>query len=118
MVSDSSNRIALHLLNNWGHVVREEMNTSYLSIIIIIVMFKGDIKSVFFIYSRTTPYVVALVIAKFLHTFGLFITYEQLKVVHVVQFLFITRVWYVIQLFYCIYNLQQCSQFGLNMTLM
>ncbi|XP_068694345.1 proton-coupled zinc antiporter SLC30A5-like [Montipora foliosa] len=43
-------------------------------------------------YTKTTPYVVALVIAKFLHTFGLFITYEQLKVVHVVQFLFIIRV--------------------------
>ncbi|KAK2564461.1 Zinc transporter 5 [Acropora cervicornis] len=43
-------------------------------------------------YTKTTPYVVALAIAKFLHTFGLFITYEQLKVVHVVQFLFIIRV--------------------------
>ena len=49
----------------------------------------------FFFSCRTTPYVVALVIAKFLHTFGLFVTYEQLKVVHVVQFLFIIRVWYV-----------------------
>ena len=70
------------------------MNTSYLSITMIIIMFKGGNKGViFFIYSRTTPYVVALVIAKFLHTFGLFITYEQLKIVHVVQFLFIIRVW-------------------------
>ncbi|XP_015780431.1 PREDICTED: zinc transporter 5-like [Acropora digitifera] len=47
-------------------------------------------------YTKTTPYVVALAIAKFLHTFGLFITYEQLKVVHVVQFLFIIRVWTVL----------------------
>lgn len=38
---------------------------------------------------------IALVIAKSLHTFGLFVTYEQLKIVHVVQFLFIVRLWYV-----------------------
>ena len=48
-----------------------------------------------FIFNRTTPYVIALVVAKFLHTFGLFVTYEQLKVFHVVQFLFIVRLWYV-----------------------
>ena len=49
-----------------------------------------------FIFNRTTPYVIALVVAKFLHTFGLYVTYEQLKVVHVVQFLFIVRLWYVL----------------------
>lgn len=49
-----------------------------------------------FIFNRTTPYVIALVVAKFLHTFGLFVTYEQLKVFHVVQFLFIVRLWYVL----------------------
>lgn len=42
-------------------------------------------------YTVTTPYVIALVVAKFLHTFGLFVTYEQLKVIHVVQFLFVVR---------------------------
>ncbi|EDO34617.1 predicted protein, partial [Nematostella vectensis] len=40
---------------------------------------------------RVTPYVVALVIAKFLHAFGLFVAYEQLKVFHIAQFLFIVR---------------------------
>ena len=49
-----------------------------------------------FIFNRTTPYVIALVVAKFLHTFGLYVTYEQLKVFHVVQFLFIVRLWYVL----------------------
>lgn len=98
MASDSSNGYCSPSFEQRWPGVREEMNTctSCLSIIIIISMFTGDIKGVFFIYSRTTPYVVALAIAKFLHTFGLFITYEQLKVVHVVQFLFIIRVWYVI----------------------
>lgn len=50
-----------------------------------------------FIYflDRTTPYVIALVLAKFLHTFGLYVAYEQLKVVRVVQFLFIIRLWFV-----------------------
>ncbi|PFX34488.1 Zinc transporter 5 [Stylophora pistillata] len=42
-------------------------------------------------YTVTTPYVIALVVAKFLHAFGLFVTYEQLKVIHVVQFLFVVR---------------------------
>ena len=52
-------------------------------------------KVVFFhlVVYRTTPYVIALVVAKFLHTFGLFVTYEQLKVIHVVQFLFVVRLW-------------------------
>lgn len=48
-----------------------------------------------FVVYRTTPYVIALVVAKFLHTFGLFVTYEQLKVIHVVQFLFVVRLWWV-----------------------
>lgn len=98
VASDSSNGYCSPRFEQRGPGVMEEMNifTSCLSIITVIIMFTGDIKGVFFIYSRTTPYVVALAIAKFLHTFGLFITYEQLKVVHVVQFLFIVRVWYVI----------------------
>lgn len=52
-------------------------------------------KVIFFylVVYRTTPYVIALVVAKFLHTFGLFVTYEQLKVIHVVQFLFVVRLW-------------------------
>lgn len=53
-----------------------------------------------FVFYRTTPYVIALVIAKFLHTFGLFVTYEQLKIFHVVQFLFIVRLWYVMFRYY------------------
>lgn len=63
---------------------------------------KGDLENqlvIFlsiFIFNRTTPYVIALVVAKFLHTFGLYVTYEQLKVFHVVQFLFIVRLWYVL----------------------
>ena len=57
-----------------------------------------------FVFYRTTPYVIALVIAKFLHTFGLFVTYEQLKIFHVVQFLFIVKLWYVM-LRLCSYNI-------------
>lgn len=55
------------------------------------------------VFFRTTPYVIALVIAKFLHTFGLFVTYEQLKIFHVVQFLFIVKLWYVMSKL-CLHN--------------
>ncbi|KAK3744107.1 hypothetical protein QZH41_016800 [Actinostola sp. cb2023] len=42
-------------------------------------------------YIWITPYVVALFIAKFLHSFGIFVAYEQLKIFRITQFLFIVR---------------------------
>ncbi|XP_070543256.1 proton-coupled zinc antiporter SLC30A5-like [Ptychodera flava] len=41
--------------------------------------------------ARLAPYVLLLVIAKFLRAFGIFLSYDTLKLVHVVPFLFLVK---------------------------
>ncbi|XP_013399446.1 zinc transporter 5 [Lingula anatina] len=41
--------------------------------------------------SRFTPYIGLLIVFKFLRAFGLFLSYDLLKLVHIVQFLFIVK---------------------------
>jgi len=42
--------------------------------------------------SRFLPYVAALIGVKFFRSYGLFLTYDLLKIIHVVQFLFLIKV--------------------------
>ena len=52
-----------------------------------------DVKLIFTIAFRLIPYISLLVVSKFLRAFGLFLSYDLLKLIHVVQFLFIIKAW-------------------------
>jgi len=47
--------------------------------------------SVLLSYHRNTCYLLALVVSKALKAFGLFLTYDLLKLCHIVPFLFIVK---------------------------
>ena len=49
----------------------------------------------FFFMNRLAPYILLLLVTKFLQALGVFISYDVLKLVHLVIFVFIIKAGYV-----------------------